>query len=108
MFYVLQAAATQAAHTLDWGSIIGILLGSSVLSTVVNSLINRKKNNQEVEFNYQEKLEIRIEKLEKRLDKFELRDNIYTSATACANGCKQVPNCPVLDYLKVHPVPDKE
>ena len=89
--------------------IIGIVLGSSVLSILANAAVNRKKERQEREFNYADKLEQRLEKLEKRVERFEIRDNIYSSATACANSCKVADDkCPVLVYLESHPIPEKE
>lgn len=89
--------------------IIGIVLGSSVLSVLATALVNHKTAKQEREFNYADKLEQRLEKLERRVERFELRDNIYSSATACANSCKVADDkCPVLLYLENHPIPEKE
>lgn len=97
---------------MDWGIIISAICGSSVLTIVVSALVNRKNNKQAREFNYADKLEARVEKLERRVDRFEMRDSIYSSATACANGCRKITDapdgCPVLHFLDQHPVPDKE
>ena len=85
-------------------------MGSTALSTLLTSFVNRKDAKQQRQFNYTDKLEQRLEKLERRVDRFEFRDNIYTSATACAYSCKLTEdgNCPVLSFLESHPVPDKE
>lgn len=94
----------------NWLEIVGLLLGSSLLSTVVTLLFNRKKDKQEMEFNYTDKLENRLEKLERRVETLEFRDNVYSSATACAHACRlpEDYNCPVLFYLETHPVPEKQ
>lgn len=87
---------------------VSVLIGSSALSTLLSSWLNRKNEKQTREFNYQERLEARMEKLEHRLDRFEMRDTVYSSATACANACANADGCPVLAYLQDHPVPEKE
>lgn len=93
----------------NWVEIIGILFGSSVLSVLATAWVNRKAEKQNREFNYAEKLENRLEKLERRVERFEIRDNIYSSATACANSCRVADEkCPVLLYLSTHPIPEKE
>lgn len=92
-----------------WVEIAGIIIGSSALSSAVSAWLNRKNDKQNREFNYAEKLENRLEKLERRVERFEIRDNIYSSATACANSCKVADEkCPVLLYLESHPIPEKE
>lgn len=95
--------------SIDWVALVGIIIGSSALGVLVKALVDRKSNNQQIEFNYQAKLEERIEKLERRLDVFEVRDNIYSSAIACTYACKSNPGeCPALNYIKGHPVPEKQ
>ena len=97
---------------MNWIEILGLILGSSVVTAIVTAFADRRivsanarKVNAEVDDSYADRLERRIYKLEKRQERYELRDAIHQSALNCAHKCT-IPDedCPVLIYLENHPV----
>lgn len=89
--------------------IIALILGSSAITAVVNGFVNKRKTNAGIYEDYTERLEGRIGKLEHRIDEMEKRDHIFSSAVSCAYRCKlpqDIAQCPVLDYISMHDMPD--
>lgn len=98
---------------MSWYEILGLILGSSVISTLVAALVNRpqtaadaKKTHIEGEKMYTDTLEHRIDVLSARQDRYEFRDHVQNAAINCAHKC-QIPDdeCPVLQFLDKHPIP---
>lgn len=96
---------------MDVLSIIGLVLGSSVLTTLISALFNRKKTNAEIGDAYADRLERRIKTLEERVDLYEMRNSISMSAINCAYACDNKDNdgfCPVLKHIELHPIPQEK
>ena len=94
---------------MDILSVIGLVLGSSVLTTLISALFNRKKTNAEIGDAYADRLERRIKTLEERVDLYEMRNSISMSAINCAYACEnkgQDDFCPVLKHIELHPIPN--
>lgn len=91
---------------MDILQLLGLLLGSSAISTVVSALVNRPKEKQEVEEKYSDRLERRVKVLEDRLDTYELRERIQMAAINCAYACEHGKDgCPVLSHMDENPLP---
>lgn len=93
---------------MDLLSVLGLVLGSSVLSTGITVLATRKKTNAEINDTYADRLEKRIKTLETRLDIFEMRNSITMSAINCAYACDHRGEdrcCPVLEHIEHNPLP---
>jgi hypothetical protein len=96
---------------MDVLSIIGLVLGSSVLTTLISALFNRKKTNAEIGDAYADRLERRIKTLEERVDLYEMRNSISMSAINCAYACDNKDSdgfCPVLKHIELHPIPQEK
>lgn len=96
---------------MDVLSIIGLVLGSSVLTTLISALFNRKKTNAEIGDAYADRLERRIKTLEERVDLYEMRNSISMSAINCAYACDNKDDdgfCPVLKHIELHPIPQEK
>lgn len=96
---------------MDVLSIIGLVLGSSVLTTLISALFNRKKTNAEIGDAYADRLERRIKTLEERVDLYEMRNSISMSAINCAYACDNKDDdgfCPVLKHIELHPIPSEK
>ena len=94
---------------MDILSVIGLVLGSSVLTTLISALFNRKKTDAEIGDAYADRLERRIKTLEERVDLYEMRNSISMSAINCAYACEnkgQDDFCPVLKHIELHPIPN--
>jgi len=88
--------------------IIGIALGSSVLTSLIQAIASRKKDKDEGKESYADRLERRIKVLEERQEILEIRSNIQGSAISCAWACKRkdTPDtCPVLQHMEDNPMP---
>lgn len=105
---------------MDWSNIIITLICSGTVSGIVSAIASRPKTTAEKKRieaeaegsltdhydNYAERLETRIQRLEQRQDMSERREGIFKSAIACAYRCA-CKECPVLEYLAKHPLPEK-
>lgn len=95
---------------MDVLSVIGLVLGSSALTTLIGALFNRKKTNAEIGDAYADRLERRIKTLEERVDLYEMRNSISMSAINCAYACDNKDSdgfCPVLKHIELHPIPSE-
>ena len=93
---------------MDVLSVIGIVLGSSAVTTLIGALFNRKKTNAEIKDSYADRLERRIGVLEGRVDILEIGKSITMSAINCAYACEKRGNdkfCPVLEHIEHNPLP---
>lgn len=93
---------------MDVLSVIGLVLGSSALTTLIGALFNRKKTNAEIKDSYADRLERRIGVLEGRVDILEIGKSITMSAINCAYACEKRGNdkfCPVLEHIEHNPLP---
>ena len=96
---------------MDLLSVLGLILGSSALTTLIGALFNRKKTNAEIGDAYADRLERRIKTLEERVDLYEMRNSISMSAINCAYACDNKDNdgfCPVLKHIELHPIPTEK
>ena len=87
---------------MDLLSVIGLVLGSSALTTLIGALFNRKKTNAEIGDAYADRLERRIKTLEERVDLYEMRNSISMTAINCAYPCGNKHTdgfCPVLKHI---------
>lgn len=100
---------------MNWVEIISIVLGSSVLSTIVTAIINRSMTkaeshriDNETNMTYMERVENRLNHIYEKLEIYEERDAIHASAISCAHRC-HIPDeeCPVLVFIHKNPVPHK-
>lgn len=88
--------------------IIGIALGSSVLTALIQAIVTRLKNKDDNQESYANRLERRIKTLEDRQEILEERTNIQQSAISCAWACKNKSEqdpCPVLQHMELNPMP---
>ncbi len=99
---------------MNWGEIIGIVLGSSTITSLLNIFANRRINAAQADgiilshvMEFVKTFERRIERLSDRVARLETRDAIFDRATAHAYRCKGREECPVLRYLEQHPLPSK-
>lgn len=99
---------------MQWIEIAGMLLGSSVLSSMVTLVATRNKRAAEADGTvsehydtYAERLEQRLKSLESRIALLELRDSIFDRAITTTYKCPYVKDCPSLDFLRRHPLPSK-
>lgn len=99
---------------MQWMEIAGLILGSSVLSSMLTLIANKGKRAAETDGTvsehydtYANRLERRQDSLEKRVERLENRDSIFDRAVACAYRCDNRAECPVLDFLRRHPLPSK-
>jgi len=83
-------------------------LTSTVLSTAIVAINNRRKTKADIFEGYADRLEKRIDKLEKRTNVLEQRDIVFTETIGKAYRCPQRNDCPVVDYLTQHPLPEKQ
>jgi hypothetical protein len=96
---------------MDLLTILGLVLGSSALTTLIGALFNRKKTNAEIGDAYADRLERRIKTLEERVDLYEMRNSISMSAINCAYACENKDGdgfCPVLKHIELHPIPQEK
>ena len=96
---------------MDLLTILGLVLGSSALTTLIGALFNRKKTNAEIGDAYADRLERRIKTLEERVDLYEMRNSISMSAINCAYACDNKGAddfCPVLKHIELHPIPTEK
>ena len=96
---------------MDLLSVLGLILGSSALTTLIGALFNRKKTNAEIGDAYADRLERRIKTLEERVDLYEMRTSISKSAINCAYACDNKDSdgfCPVLKHIELHPIPQEK
>lgn len=93
---------------MDALSIVGLVLGSSALTTLIQALFSRKKTNSEIKDSYADRLERRIVVLEERVDILEIGKSITMSAINCAYACDKRGKdkfCPVLEHIELNPLP---
>lgn len=91
---------------MNWAEILGLILGSSAVATLLNGLVMRSKTKAETDGTvsehydaYADRLEHRISVLEKRVHVVEERNSILSGAISCAYRCDHVDICPVLDQM---------
>lgn len=99
---------------MQWIEIAGLVLGSSVISSMLTLIANKGKRAAETDGTvsehydtYADRLERRQDALEKRVERLENRDSIFDRAVTCAYQCDYHTTCPVLDFLRRHPLPSK-
>ena len=99
---------------MQWIEILGLVLGSSVISSMLTLVANRNKRAAETDGTvsehydtYADRLERRQALLETRVALLENRDSIFDRAVSTAYRCPYAANCPTLDFLKRNPVPPK-
>lgn len=93
---------------MDILSVIGLVLGSSALTTLIGALFSKKKTDAEIKDSYADRLERRIGVLEGRVDVLEIGKSITMSAINCAYACEKRGNdkfCPVLEHIEHNPLP---
>lgn len=99
---------------MQWIETLGLVLGSSVISSLLTLVANRNKRAAETDGTvsehydtYAERLEQRLQALESRIALLEFRDSIFDRAITTAYQCPYVATCPSLDFLRRHPLPSK-
>lgn len=99
---------------MQWMEIAGLILGSSVISSMLTLIANRGKQKAETDGTvsehydtYAERLEQRLQSLERRIALLEKRDSIFDRAVTTAYQCPHVAACPVMDFLRRHALPSK-
>ena len=97
----------KSKEVMNWIEVLGIILGSSAATELVSFLFRKKQVDANIYDKFTRRLEDRIGVLERRIDKMELRDSIFSSATACAYACRYTEECPVIRHLINNPLPEK-
>lgn len=99
---------------MQWIDVAALVLGSSVISSMLTLVANKGKRAAEADGTvsehydtYAERLEQRLQSLERRIALLENRDSIFDRAVTTAYQCPHIANCPVMDFFRRHPLPSK-
>ena len=88
--------------------IIGIALGSSVLTSLIQAIASRRKEKDDSKETYADRLERRVRILEERQEILEIRGNIQAASINCAWACRNrtaTEPCPVIQHMESNPMP---